>query len=58
MSDGPSQESFDEFKGSFSYGSRTDLNFKFLAGLSEEDAARFIISPGGIAVVPEGMHLD
>ena len=41
MSDGPSQESFEEFKGSFSYGSRTDLNFKFLAGLSEEDAARF-----------------
>ena len=34
-------ESFQEFKNSFSYGSRTDLNFKFLKGLSEEDAGRF-----------------
>lgn len=34
-------ESFEEFKNSFSYGSRTDLNFKFLKGLSEEDAAAF-----------------
>ncbi len=32
---------FQEFKKSFSYGSRTDLNFKFLAGLSDEDAAQF-----------------
>ena len=36
------QETFEEFKASFAYGSRTDLNFKFLAGLSDEDAARFI----------------
>ncbi|MEX2356183.1 MAG: glycine/sarcosine/betaine reductase selenoprotein B family protein [Thermaerobacterales bacterium] len=34
-------ESFSAFKKSFSYGSRSDLNFKFLAGLSEEDAALF-----------------
>jgi len=34
-------ESFKEFKGSFSYGSRSDLNFKFLAGLSDEEAAKF-----------------
>jgi len=39
-SDNP-QETFEEFKKSFSYGSRTDLNFKFLKGLSDEDAARF-----------------
>ena len=41
MSDESRQESFEEFKSSFSYSSRTDLNFKFLAGLSDEDAARF-----------------
>jgi D-proline reductase (dithiol) PrdB len=34
-------ESFEEFKNSFSYGSRTDLNFKFLRSLSNEEAARF-----------------
>ena len=34
-------ESFREFQQSFSYGSRTDLNFKFLSHLSEEDAGRF-----------------
>ncbi len=34
-------ESFIDFKNSFSYGSRTDLNFKFLKGLSEEAAADF-----------------
>jgi D-proline reductase (dithiol) PrdB len=34
-------ESFQDFKDSFAYGSRTDLNFKFLKGLSDEDAARF-----------------
>ena len=37
----PSEESFEEFKNSFSYGSRTDLSFKFLANLSSEEAARF-----------------
>lgn len=34
-------ESFLDFKNSFSYGSRTDLNFKFLKGLNEEAAADF-----------------
>jgi len=34
-------ESFADFKNSFSYGSRADLNFKFLKGLSEEAAADF-----------------
>ena len=38
----PQHESFEAFKNSFSYGSRTDLNFKFLKSLSEEDAARFL----------------
>lgn len=35
-------ETFAEFQKSFSYGSRTDLSFKFLANLSEEAAATFI----------------
>ena len=34
-------ETFEEFKISFSYGSRTDLNFKFLKGLSDEEASSF-----------------
>lgn len=34
-------ESFEEFKRSFSYGSRNDLNFKFLKSLPDEDAAEF-----------------
>lgn len=34
-------ESFLDFKNSFSYGSRNDLNFKFLKGLSAEAAADF-----------------
>ncbi len=33
--------SFEEFKNAFYYGSRSDLNFKFLKDLSPEDAARF-----------------
>lgn len=37
-----SPESFEDFKNSFSYGSRTDLNFKFLAKLSDDQAADFI----------------
>ncbi len=36
-----SPESFEDFKNSFSYGSRTDLNFKFLAKLSDDQAADF-----------------
>ena len=35
-------ESFEDFKNSFSYGSRSDLNFKFLKQLSNDDAAQFI----------------
>lgn len=34
-------ESFEDFKNSFAYGSRTDLNFKFLKALPAEDAAKF-----------------
>ena len=34
-------ESFEEFRRSFSYGSRSDLNFKFLKALSDDDAATF-----------------
>ena len=41
MSDPTEQESFEEFKNSFSYGSRSDLNFKFLKSLSDEQAANF-----------------
>jgi hypothetical protein len=37
----PAQESFADFKNSFSYGTRTDLNFKFLKNLSDADAALF-----------------
>ena len=36
-----SGETFEEFRRSFSYGSRTDLNFKFLKSLSDADAAEF-----------------
>lgn len=42
MSDPQTGESFLQFKNSFSYGSRSDLSFKFLKNLSEADAARFI----------------
>lgn len=35
-------ESFEQFKESFSYGSRTDLLFKFIKKLPADDAARFI----------------
>jgi len=41
MLDTPKPESFEDFKKSFSYGSRTDLNFKFLANLSDDQAAKF-----------------
>jgi hypothetical protein len=34
-------ETFEEFKNSFSYGSRSDMNFKFLKALSEDDAGDF-----------------
>lgn len=35
-------ETFGEFKNSFSYGARTDLNFKFLKGLPDGAAAEFL----------------
>lgn len=41
MDSDPLPESLEGFKNSFSYGSRTDMNFKFLKNLSEEDAAQF-----------------
>lgn len=41
MANDVTQDSFTEFKDSFSYGSRSDLNFKFLKSLSPEDAAQF-----------------
>jgi hypothetical protein len=34
-------ESLEQFKNSFSYGSRSDLNFKFLKSLSPDDAGVF-----------------
>jgi len=37
-----SDETFADFASSFSYGSRNDLTFKFLAGLPEEEAAEAI----------------
>lgn len=37
----PAEGSFEAFKNSFAYGSRNDLNFKFLKGLSDDEAATF-----------------
>jgi hypothetical protein len=34
-------ETFEDFKGSFYYGTRSDLHFKFLSRMSDEDAAGF-----------------
>lgn len=34
-------ETFEDFRTSFSYGSRSDLNFKFLKSLSDDEAADF-----------------
>ncbi len=42
MSEDVPKETFEQFRKSFSYGSRNDLNFKFLANLADEDAARFL----------------
>ncbi len=36
------KESFKEFKDSFFYGKRSDLSFKFLEHMEEEDAAEFL----------------
>ena len=41
MEDAPQPETFSAFKDSLSYGTRTDLNFKFLKHLDEAAAARF-----------------
>jgi len=35
-------ESFQDFRKSISYGSRNNLNFKFLARMTDEDAANFL----------------
>ncbi|MCL1593747.1 MAG: glycine/betaine/sarcosine/D-proline family reductase selenoprotein B [Actinomycetia bacterium] len=35
------QESFESFRRSFSYGARNDLNFKFLKSLTDEEAGQF-----------------
>lgn len=40
-SEAASAESFTEFKRSFFYGSRADLNFKFLKDLSDAEAGQF-----------------
>ncbi|MFB3043991.1 MAG: glycine/sarcosine/betaine reductase selenoprotein B family protein [Acidimicrobiia bacterium] len=40
MKDGAT-ESFEEFKDSFAYGARNDLSFKFLKGLSSDEAGEF-----------------
>lgn len=42
MADSVRSESFADFKNAFAYGSRNDLNFKFLKGLSDEEAADFL----------------
>ncbi len=41
MTDQLTPETFEEFKNSFSYGSRTDMNFKFLKALSDIEAGEF-----------------
>ena len=41
MEEQPDSFSFEAFKKSFFYDSRTDMNFKFLKDLSDEDAAQF-----------------
>ncbi len=42
MTNDQHQETFEEYKDSFSYGSRPDLNFKFMKAFSEADGAQFI----------------
>ncbi len=37
----PAAETLEEFKNSFSYGSRSDLTFKFLKSLTDDDAGEF-----------------
>ena len=40
--DNQHKETFKEFIDSFSYGTRPDLNFKFMRGFSEADGAKFV----------------
>jgi hypothetical protein len=40
--DHPQPEPFEDFRMSFSYGERNDLNFKFFKGLSDDEVARFL----------------
>jgi hypothetical protein len=42
MEDLQSEETFQDFIKSFFYGSRSDLSFKFMSDLSEENASRFL----------------
>ncbi len=42
MADNTAPESLEAFRNSFSYGTRSDLNFKFLKMMSDEDAAAFL----------------
>jgi hypothetical protein len=42
MNQSSTRETFEEFKDSFSYGSRSDLNAKFLKNLTPDEAADFI----------------
>lgn len=41
LSSDPTPETLEAFKNSFSYGTRSDLTFKFLKSLSPEDAGEF-----------------
>lgn len=40
--DNPHQETFEDYKDSFSYGSRPDLNFKFMKAMTEADGAQYV----------------
>lgn len=42
MDSSDQSETFAEFRTSFAYGSRNDLNFKFLKAMSDDDAASFL----------------
>ncbi|MGO1469366.1 MULTISPECIES: hypothetical protein [Bacillota] len=35
-------ETFNDFKNSFSYGKRNNLNFKFMSKMTDDEAANFI----------------
>ena len=42
MTDQIQKETFEDFKKSFFYGKRSDLSFKFLSDLSDEDGSAFL----------------